>query len=164
MASFYSDLATNQRDGFNFPGGGLTTQPGSYNDPNKEFGAMDVIIAQYTAAGTEATGDTIFVAKVPAGTAVLASLATLTAEAAGTGATLTLGDNDPAGASTTRYSTAVAVSSAVNGGTFAATPGAAFLTPFFTSDECFLTATVAASTVITAGKKFTWIIPVAQSR
>ena len=69
MATWYTDVATNQQQNVNFPGkpgvGTLTTQPGSQNLELIE-GPLE-IVATYTWVGTEATNDVINIAKLEPG-------------------------------------------------------------------------------------------------
>ncbi len=97
MATFYSDIAQNQRQNLNFPGAPgsqtLTTQPGSSNNPL--FEGFNEVVATYTVVGTEAVGDIINLAILNAGQIAnpRGSVATgLTAPAATL--TVSVGDND----------------------------------------------------------------------
>ncbi len=72
MATWYTDVATNQIIGSNFPGesgvGTLTTQPGTQNRPLLE-GPPDVT-ATYTWTGNEVANDIINICIAPAGVVV----------------------------------------------------------------------------------------------
>lgn len=70
MAIWYSDVAANQLQGVNFPGqvgqgSGISTLPSTQNNPLLE-GPYE-IVATYTWVGTEAAGDIINWAIIPAG-------------------------------------------------------------------------------------------------
>ena len=72
MAYWYTDVATNQQQGVNFPGmpgeATMTTQPGTENNPM--FEGPPEIVATYTWTGNEAANDIINIAIAPAGTLV----------------------------------------------------------------------------------------------
>ena len=72
MATWYTDVATNQQLGVNFPGesgvGTLTTQPGTQNRPLIE--GPPYICATYLWTGNEVANDIINIAVLPAGTIV----------------------------------------------------------------------------------------------
>ena len=97
MAIWYTDVATNQQQGVNFPGQSgltmMTPQPGVQNNPLLE--GFPEIIATYTWTGSEAAGDLINIAIIPSGTMIdpnghVASGTTAPA----TTLTLAIGDND----------------------------------------------------------------------
>jgi hypothetical protein len=97
MAIWYTDVATNQQQGVNFPGqAGLSTmtpQPGTQNNPILEGPAK--IIATYTWTGNEAANDLINIAIIPSGAMIdpngrVSSGTTAPA----TTLTLAIGDND----------------------------------------------------------------------
>lgn len=159
MAQLYTNIAQNQRDGLNFPGGGgLTTQPGSFNDPVFELGTVTDIVAVYTMTGAELAGDTINIARIGGGAVVDPVRSSVAGNGVGTTASITVGDTDTAAglgaASTTRYSTAIVVSAdmtATSAVSFVG--GTSLIVPYQTSDEgCFLTATFTILTVPVAGK------------
>lgn len=160
MATLYTNVAQNQRDGLNFPGGpgGLTTQPGGFNDPVFELGTQSEIVATYTMTGAELAGDTIFIARVGGGCVVDPVRSSVAGNGVGTTASIQVGDTDTqagAGAAlTTRYSTAIVVSadmSATTAVNFAG--GSALIVPYETADEgCWLTATFTILTVPVAAK------------
>jgi len=161
MATLYTDIAQNQRDGLNFPGGpgGLTTQPGGFNDPVFELGDCSIVVAVYTMTGAEAQNDVINVLRVGGGCVVDPVRSNVAGNGVGTTASVQIGDTDTAGgtiaASPTRYSAAIAVNadmSATTGVSFAG--GAALITPFETTDDpCWITATFSVLTVPVVGKK-----------
>ncbi len=97
MATWYTDVATNQQQNVNFPGfpgqTTMTTQPGSQNNPL--FEAPPEIIATYTWVGTEAANDIINIAIAPAGT-IVSPNGKVSSGLVAPSATLTLaiGDND----------------------------------------------------------------------
>lgn len=72
MATWYTDVATNQENAVNFPGesgvGTLTTQPGTQNRPLLE--GPPEVIATYTWTGNEAANDIINICVLPAGVIV----------------------------------------------------------------------------------------------
>lgn len=159
MANLYTSIAQNQRDGLNFPGGGgLTTQPGSFNDPVFELGTSTDIVAVYTMTGAELAGDTIFIARVGGGAVVDPVRSSVAGNGIGTTASIQVGDTDTNGglgaASPTRYSTAIVVSAdntATTAINFAG--GTALIVPYQTADEgCWLVATFTILTVPVAGK------------
>ena len=97
MAIWYTDVATNQIQGANFPGfpgaGTLTTQPGTQN--NSLFEGPPEIVATYTWNGNEAANDIINIAIAPAGVMV-SPRGVMCGGLKGVTSTLTLsiGDND----------------------------------------------------------------------
>lgn len=98
MAILYTDIALNQRQGLNFPGGPgyqeMTTQPGSQNGPLLE-GPPD-ILAIYTWTGAEAANDIINIGILRAGVIVKSpgvSVQSGTVAPAGV-LTVAIGDND----------------------------------------------------------------------
>lgn len=172
MAQLYTNIAQNQRDGFNFPGGGgLTTQPpGGFNDPVFELGDQSEVIAVYTMLGTEAAADVINICRLDGGAVVDPVRSSVAGNGIGTTASIQVGDTDTNGglgaASPTRYSTAVVVSadmSATTAVNFAG--GSALITPYQTGDQgCFLTATFTILTVPVAGKVLVFRIRIAWNR
>lgn len=171
MANLYTNIAQNQRDGLNFPGGGgLTTQPGSFNDPVFELGDQSEVIATYTMTGAELAGDTIFVCRLGMGAVVDPVRSSVAGNGIGTTASIQLGDNDTNGglgaASPTRYSTAVAVNadmSATSAVSFVG--GSSLITPYQTGDEgCFVTALFTILTVPVAAKVLVFRIRVGWNR
>ena len=97
MAIYYTDVASNQIQGVNFPGqsglGMLTPQPGVQNNPILEGPAK--ITATYTWTGNEAQYDIINIAIIPSGAMIdpngrVSSGTTAPA----TTLTLAIGDND----------------------------------------------------------------------
>jgi len=97
MAIWYTDVATNQQQGVNFPGqAGLSTmtpQPGTQNNPILEGPAK--ITATYTWTGNEAANDIINIAIIPSG-AMIDPNGRVSSGTTAPAATLTLaiGDND----------------------------------------------------------------------
>lgn len=172
MAILYTDIANNQRDGLNFPGGpgGLTAQPGGFNDPVYELGTCSEIIAVYTMTGAELALDVINVARIGTGVLVDPVRSSVAGNGVGTTASITVGDDDTAGgtiaASTTRYSTAIVVSADMTATTavnFAG--GTALITPFeTTNDPTWITATFTILTVPVAGKKLIFRIKLNDNR
>ena len=97
MAIWYTDVATNQQQGVNFPGQAgltmMTPQPGTQN--NSLLEGFPEIIATYTWTGNEAANDLINIAIIPSGTMIDPNghvSSGLTAPA--TTLTLAIGDND----------------------------------------------------------------------
>lgn len=160
MAVLYTNIAQNQRDGLNFPGGsgGLTTQPGGFNDPVLELGTASEIVSVYTFTGAEAQGDVIYVARLGTGAVVDPVRSSIAGNGVGTTCQVQIGDTDTVGgtqaASATRYSAAVVVAadmSATTGVSYAG--GTALITPIETTDaDVWLTATLSVLTVPVAGK------------
>lgn len=97
MAIYYTDVATNQIQGVNFPGypgsPTLTTQPGSEN--NALFEGPPEVLATYTWTGLEAANDIINIAIADAGWVVkgTGSVGSGTVAPATT-LTVAIGDND----------------------------------------------------------------------
>ena len=154
MATFYTDIATNQQNNLNFPGGGISTQPGTFNDVLKENAKAAIATTTYTFVGTEVSSDVINVVQIPEGYAFSPQLSYIVGNApAATTLTVSLGDTDPAGASATRYGASInangnLTTTSISGGALAG-----FATPFIVSADCWLTCTL--STVagaVTAGK------------
>ena len=97
MAIYYTDVASNQIQGVNFPGqsglGMMTTQPGVQNNPILE--GPGKITATYTWTGSEAQYDIINIAIIPSGAMIDPNgrvSSGVTAPA--TTLTLAIGDND----------------------------------------------------------------------
>ena len=97
MAIYYTDVASNQIQGVNFPGqsglGMMTPQPGVQNNPILE--GPSKITATYTWTGNEAQYDLINIAIIPSGAMIdpngrVSSGTTAPA----TTLTLAIGDND----------------------------------------------------------------------
>ena len=107
----YTDVANNQRDGLNFPGGGLTTQPGQFNDPVLEGSTTNFITATYTCLGTEIQNDLVYIARMPAGSLVDPAGNVTSNGPSGSTLNLQIGDTDTAGGTVTadvkRYSDAI---------------------------------------------------------
>lgn len=140
MSIFYSDIAANQRNGYNFPGGGITTQPGEYNDPVKELGSASMITAVYTMTGAEVQNDIVYIARIGDGVIVDPVNSSVAGNGAGTTCSVQVGDTDTVGAtvaaSQTRYSAAIDVKADMSATTavkFAG--GTALITPQSTTDE-----------------------------
>jgi len=97
MAIYYTDVASNQIQGVNFPGQSgqvmMTTQPGVQNNPILE--GPGKITATYTWTGSEAANDLINIAIIPSGAMIDPNgrvSSGVTAPA--TTLTLAIGDND----------------------------------------------------------------------
>jgi len=97
MAIYYTDVASNQIQGVNFPGQSgqvmMTTQPGVQNNPILE--GPGKITATYTWTGNEAANDIINIAIIPSGAMIDPNgrvSSGVTAPA--TTLTLAIGDND----------------------------------------------------------------------
>lgn len=159
MATLYTDIAANQRDGYNFPGGGLTTQPGQFNDPVFELGTDSVITAVYTMTGAEAANDIIYITRVATGCIVNPVLSNVAGNGIGTTAQIQVGDTDTVGgtvaASQTRYSAAIVVAADMSATTAVAFAGGDVLVaPASTTDQdVWITAKFNILTVPVAGKK-----------
>ncbi len=170
MSTLYTDIAANQRDGYNFPGGGLTTQPGQFNDPVKELGTGSEITAVYTLTGNEVQNDIINVALVGMGTIVDPVKSNIAGNGAGTTLALQVGDTDTVGATVsadqTRYSAAISVAadmSATTAVNFAG--GTALITPAETTDDpVWITAKFSTLTVPVAGKVLVFRIKLQDNR
>ncbi len=96
MAIWYTDVATNQIQGANFPGfpgqTTLTTQPGSENNPL--FEGPPEILATYTWTGSEAANDIINIAVLVSGLVVRPGAVASGTTAPATTLTVAIGDND----------------------------------------------------------------------
>ena len=97
MATWYTDIATNQLQNVNFPGtpgaGTLTTQPGTQN--NGLFEGPPELTATYTWNGNEAANDIINIAIAPAGVLVSANGKVSSGlKAISSTLTIEVGDND----------------------------------------------------------------------
>lgn len=164
MAILYTGIAANQITGANFPGGGLTTQPGAYNDPVFELGSMNVITAVYTMTGAEVQNDIIYIARLGGGVIVDPVDSSVAGNGAGTTCSVQIGDTDTVGGTVapnqTRYSAAINVAADMTATTavkFAG--GTALITPQETTDDdsvqsnqLWLTARLSVLTVPVAGK------------
>lgn len=158
MAILYTDIANNQKDGNNFPGGGMTTQPGQFNDPVLELGTLSLPICVYTMTGTEAQGDTIYVCRLGMGALVDPVRSNVAGNGIATTASVQIGDTDTQGGTVspdvTRYSAAIAVNAnmtATTGVSYAG--GTALIVPQETTDDpVWVTATLSVLTVPVAGK------------
>ena len=165
MSILYTDISANQRNFLNFPGGGLTTQPGQFNDPVLELGTLSEITAVYTMTGNEVQNDIINVARVPSGSLVNPIDGNVASEAVATTAVITVGDTDTqAGtvtADTARYSTSLNIAAGNTTVGFPFTGGTVLLTPAqITDDWVFITAKFTTLTVPVAAKKIIFRISV----
>jgi hypothetical protein len=163
MATFYTNVAANQQSGVNFPAGtsGIALAPTGFNDPVLELGSVDTVIATYTTVGTEAAADVINIVLLQAGQFVNPIDSAVVTNGLASTATVSIGDNDPAGASATRYSTALNLASATQ---LAFTGGAAALTPYSVSADCYLQATLATYATPGTGKLVTFWVQLASNR
>lgn len=170
MATLYTDIALNQRDGFNFPGGGLTTQPGSFNDPVKELGSASEITAVFTMTGAEVQNDIIYLARLTMGAVVDPVRSSVAGNGAGTTCSVKVGDTDTVGATVAqdaaRYSAAIDVKadmSATTAVSFAG--GTALITPAETTDDpVWLTASLSTLSTPVAGKVLIFRIKLTDNR
>ena len=122
MATYYSSIATEQQPFLNFPGGGLTTQPGSFNDPALEIGSVKEVIAYYTMTGSELANDVIRLYLAQPGTMIDPAYSSVVGTGIATTATINVGDDDTTGnyiygstavvASATRYASGLNVAAA----------------------------------------------------
>jgi hypothetical protein len=173
MATLYTNVANNQRDGANFPGAGGVTgtpTPGGFNDPVFELGTCSEIIAVYTMTGAELANDVINIARIGQGVVVDPVRSSVAGNGIATTASVQIGDTDTAGgtiaASATRYSAAIAVNADMSATTAVAfAGGAALITPFETTDDpCWLTATFSILTVPVAAKVLVFRIKLNDNR
>lgn len=170
MADLYTDIGANQRTGYNFPGGGLTTQPGEFNDPVKELGSASEIIAVYTMTGAEVQDDIIYISRLQMGLLVDPVRSSVAGNGAGTTCSVQVGDTDTVGgtqaADQVRYSAAIDVKADMSAGTgvsFAG--GTALITPQQVTDEdVWLTAKLSVLTVPVAGKKLIFRVKLVDNR
>lgn len=176
MSSLYTDIAANQRNGMNFPGGGVTTQPSEYNDPVLELGSASEITAVYTMTGAEVQNDIVYIARIGDGVVVDPVNSSVAGNGAGTTCSVQVGDTDTVGgtvaADQVRYSAAIDVKddmSATTAVKFAG--GTALITPQSTTDEdsiqdnqLWITAKFSTLSVPVAGKKLVFRIKLADNR
>jgi len=170
MADLYTDIGANQRTGFNFPGGGLTTQPGEFNDPVKELGSGSEILAVYTMTGAEVQDDTIFLSRLQPGLIVDPVRSSVAGNGAGTTCSVKIGDTDTvAGAQVAdidRYSAAIDVKANMSTGTgvsFAG--GVALITPIQVTDTgVWLTASLSVLDTPAAGKVLVFRVKLVDNR
>lgn len=165
----YSDIAANQKDGKNFLGGGLSTQPGQLNDPVLELGSASVIIATYTVTASDASGDLLYLARIPAGTYIDPQSTVTNNGAATTAYNFTIGDTDTVGGTVTadaaRYSANLEVHAAVTTVPTSFTGGTVLQVPAATTDDgCWVTATLGTITTPTAGAKIVFRLKCSNSR
>lgn len=178
----YTDVAGNQRKGYNFPGGsgGLTTQPGSFNDPVKELGSLSLITSVYTMTGAEVQNDIIYIARVGQGVIVDPVHSNVAGNGVGTTCSVQVGDTDTVGGTVapdqTRYSAAIDVKANMSATT--AVPfagGTALITPAETTDDdnsgggdasgqLWITAKLSILSVPVAGKKLVFRIKLTDNR
>lgn len=134
MATLQTNIATAQQAGANFPGGsgGLTVQPGGFNDPVFELGSSSVVTATYTMTGNEAVNDVIQIVLLGMG-AIVSPESTVANNGAATTMTIEVGDTDTVGGTVSadpkRYSDSVDTGTATTtvptpftGGTVVAAP------------------------------------------
>lgn len=177
MSFLYTDIATNQKGGNNFPGGGLTTQPGSFNDPVFELGSSSTITAVYTMTGNEAQNDIVYVARVQQGVVVDPVDSSVAGNGAGTTCSVQVGDTDTVGGTVapnqTRYSAAIDVKADMSSTTavkFAG--GAALITPAEITDDdngqagnqVWITAKFSTLSVPVAGKVLVFRVKLVDNR
>ena len=165
----YTDIAANQKDGKNFLGGGLTTQPGQLNDPVTELGTASMIIATYTVTSGDASGDVLYIARLPAGTYVDPQSTVANNGAATTAYNFTIGDTDTVGgtvsADASRYSANMEIHAATTTVPTSFTGGTVLQVPAATTDDgCWVTATLGTITTPTAGAKIVFRLKVSNSR
>lgn len=169
MATLYTDIAQNQRDGLNFPGGsgGLTTQPGGFNDPVKELGTLSLPTCVYTMTGAEIQNDIINVMRLTMG-AVVDPSGNVFGNGIATTATITVGDTDTVGGTVTadasRYSGSINVAAAMTA-PLAFASGTALAAPAETTDDpVWITATFATLATPVAGKVLVFRIKISGNR
>ena len=165
----YSDIAANQRDGKNFLGGGISTQPGQLNDPVLELGTDSTITATYTVTAGDASGDVLYIARIPAGSYVSPTSTVTNNGAATTAYNFTVGDTDTVGgtvsADASRYSANLEIHAAVTTVPTSFTGGTVLQVPAATTDDgCWVTATLGTITTPTAGAKIVFRLKVSNSR
>jgi hypothetical protein len=158
MATFQSNIAAAQVAGANFPGGsgGLTTQPGGFNDPVLELGSSSVITALYTMTGNEAVNDIIQIALMGQG-AVISPDSTVVGNGIATTATISVGDTDTVGGTVTadasRYSGSVSVSANTTTTAISFTGGTVLNAPAsITDDPVWIQAKILTLNTPVAGK------------
>lgn len=169
MSTLYTDIAANQRDGYNFPGGGLTTQPGQFNDPVKELGSFTQIVAIYTMTGAEAQNDIINIALLGQG-AIVDPTSNVAGNGIATTAQIQVGDTDTVGATVTadqvRYSAALSCAADVSATAPVAFAGGTVVTApaQITDDPVWVTAKFSTLTVPVAGKVLVFRIRLTDNR
>ncbi len=170
MATLQTNIATAQQAGANFPGGsgGLTTQPGGFNDPVLELGTSSTITATYTMTGSEAVNDVIQICQLGQG-AVVSPESTVANNGVATTLTVSVGDTDTAGgtvsADTARYSGSVSVAAATTtvptpftGGTVVAVPAS------ITDDPVWVQAKILTVGTPVAGKLLVFRLRITDNR
>jgi hypothetical protein len=161
MAQLYTDIATNQQTGANFPGGagGMTPSPspGGFNDPVLELGSLSEVTAIYKMTGNELQNDIVNIVLLGQG-ATVNPTSNVAGNGVATTAQIQVGDTDTVGATVTadqgRYSAALNVAAdntataPVNfaGGTVVVAPAS------ITDDPVWVTAKFSTLTVPVAGK------------
>lgn len=149
MATFYSDIATNQQSSSNFE-----------DRPSGDLAASDLRIATclVTLAGTEAADDLINLVRLPKGARVITQLCSCEAENPGTALVIDIGDDDTT-ADDDRYVDGLTLSA---GGHFAFSAGGtvavAELNPHELESQCWLQAKVKTATTITASQTIRFVI------
>lgn len=162
MASWNSDIYANQVSGANFPGGGLTTQPGTYNNVLLENGNLTYATVTYTMTGTEAASDTINVITLNEGESLVPVLSYVVSNAAATTITLAVGDTDPTGASANRYGVSLNVATSGTQVQFSGGAAAGAITPFIASADCIITSTFSTLATPVAGKVIVFRLAILQ--
>lgn len=170
MATFQSNIAVAQQSGANFPGGtgGLTTQPGGFNDPVSELGTTSLVTATYTMTGNEAVNDIIQIVLLGQGAQVQPD-STVVGNGIATSATITVGDTDTVGGTVTadasRYSGSVSVAAntttvptSFTGGTVLNAPAS------ITDDPVWVQAKITALNTPVAGKVLTFRLKLTDNR
>jgi hypothetical protein len=156
----YTDIATVQAGGAN--------TLASLLDPNFSSGRLKAIVATYTITGNEAANDAVYIARVPKGALISptnGSIATV-GGTAGTTLTCSIGDTDTKGATGSydpaRYSAAVNVQAQTTTTPVAFSGGTELITnapPQEIGDDwCWLLATFATVSTLTAGRKLVFRI------
>lgn len=162
MATWYSDVATNQVTGANFPGGGLTTQPGTLNNVLLENGNLTYATVTYTMVGTEAASDVINLLQLNEGESVVPVLSYAVSNAAAATITLNVGDTDASGTSASRYAAGLNVATSGTQVQFAGGAAAGAITPFVATSDSWITATFATLATPSAGKVIVFRIAILQ--
>ena len=170
MATFQSNIAAAQVTGANFPGGtgGLTTQPGGFNDPVLEMGTTSIITAVYTMTGNEAVNDIIQIALLGQG-AIVHPESVVVGNGIATTATISVGDTDTVGgtvsADASRYSGSVNVAANTTTTSISFTGGTVLNAPAsITDDPVWIQAKILTLNTPVAGKLLTFRLRVTDNR
>ena len=161
MATLYSNIATVQVDGANFPA--------NYNEPVMELGSVNRLTAIYTITGAELANDVINVCKIPVGSLVAVNSSVASNGVSATTSNIKVGDTDTIGGTVSadpkRYSDTLEVHAAVTSPTQFAGGSALFAPAVIVDDSVWLTATIGTiAGALTVGGKLVFRVEVICNR